>query len=447
MQSKFLPFSALEAWLQELAANARLFVPQLEGEPKPGARSVPAVVYEPYKPGCKPELRRKATESAKRVIFPRSETLFQWKQARTEGGAETLSLVEPESEGKTVVFGLLSCDARGFLIFDPVYEGSGTEGKAKDPYYLRRRADTVLVVKACSQILNTCFCHWVGGGPASAEGADVLAHELAEGYLLTPTSEAGAALLASPLLQEGTAQQAQTAEAAGQAALQALQNLAPAPENMGAAPKALEAAFADLDFWGQESALCLSCRACTNLCPTCYCFNISDEAKGKEGTRLRNWDACMCNRFTLEASGHNPRSAKAARLRNRIGHKFSYYPVLHNGRIACCGCGRCIKSCPSSVDIRAIVRKALGKFPVEAGKEAGKATGASPAHVSATAQSAAPNAPGAVPGVEPASTPVATPNAAPAAATGSTPPRVEPNKEKGPQSKAQLKRKEKGHAR
>jgi predicted aldo/keto reductase-like oxidoreductase len=63
--------------------------------------------------------------------------------------------------------------------------------------------------------------------------------------------------------------------------------------------------------------------------------------------------------FTLEASGHNPRPNKADRLKNRVGHKFSYYPSLHSGRFSCCGCGRCIRSCPSSVDIRKIVLDAV----------------------------------------------------------------------------------------
>jgi Fe-S oxidoreductase len=66
----------------------------------------------------------------------------------------------------------------------------------------------------------------------------------------------------------------------------------------------------------------------------------------------------MSHTFTLEGSGHNPRPTKAHRLKNRVGHKFSYYPDLHKGVIACCGCGRCIKQCPAGVDIRQIVKAA-----------------------------------------------------------------------------------------
>ena len=116
-----------------------------------------------------------------------------------------------------------------------------------------------------------------------------------------------------------------------------------------------------MNFWRDQSAKCVSCGACTYLCPTCYCFTITDETTGMSGRRMRSWDACMHFQFTLEASGHNPRPTKAHRLKNRVGHKFSYYPTLHDGLIACCGCGRCVKSCPVSVDIREIVQNAVAK--------------------------------------------------------------------------------------
>jgi ferredoxin len=121
------------------------------------------------------------------------------------------------------------------------------------------------------------------------------------------------------------------------------------------APEKLLSLFDNMSFWEDASAKCISCGACTYLCPTCYCFNITDESFGMSGERIRTWDTCMSYLFTLEGSGHNPRPTKAHRLKNRMGHKFSYYPSLHEGLIACCGCGRCIKSCPVCVDIREVV--------------------------------------------------------------------------------------------
>lgn len=81
------------------------------------------------------------------------------------------------------------------------------------------------------------------------------------------------------------------------------------------------------------------------------------------GERIRSWDGCMFPHFTLEGSGHNPRPTKFKRFRNRVGHKFVYYPEKYNGVIACCGCGRCIRYCPVSVDISEVVSYLRGSQP------------------------------------------------------------------------------------
>jgi ferredoxin len=343
---KFISFDALPGFLAGIAEHNTVYAPRREGG---------SVVYRPLKPGDAPELGARPTESCKHVVFPRSEELFAFAREadKEQPGVQRLVLTEPPEPGPSVVFGALSCDARGFLAFDPVYAGSGTGGSAKDTYYLRRRSRTLLVVKACKSVLNTCFCNWVGGGPASPQGADVVAVEAEQGLVLDILSEQGAAFAES--LPAASAGQI----GAAAAAVKTVEDALPKAADLSAAPGALAALFSSAEFWKNESAQCLYCGACTYLCPTCYCFNITDESDGLSGTRLRSWDNCMSPLFTLEASGHNPRPNKADRLKNRVGHKFSYYPSLHAGRFSCCGCGRCIKSCPSSVDIRKIVLDAV----------------------------------------------------------------------------------------
>lgn len=354
MEAKYISAAKLSDWLVELGARFQVWAPRYEGLGKTGA-----VVYRRFDPARPLELKRKPTESAKQVIFPRSEALinFRRNQDPENPGKPALTLEVPEAPAPALIFGCLPCDARGFLVFDPVYDGSGTKGEKKDVYYLRRRAGTLIIAKACASVFKTCFCHWVGGSPASTEGADVLATEAEGGYLLMPVTPEGAAVLDSPLLEKAAEAQVEAAEASHR---QAEAKLGPVAD-LSRAPEALWEKFENKDFWSGESAHCLSCGACTYLCPTCYCFNMTDEYAGTNGTRLRSWDACMTPLFTLEASGHNPRQSKAERLKNRVGHKFSYYPRLHAARIACVGCGRCIKSCPSGVDIRRIVTDATGE--------------------------------------------------------------------------------------
>jgi len=341
---KFLSDASLHSWLNELAAKQTLLTPRREGD---------AIVFRPYDPSIPPELSRDATMPPKEPVFPACEVLARYNYAKNpdepaQAGLTLQECIPPDVP--TVVFGARPCGARGFTTFDRVYD---TDNKC-DPYYAARRACATYVTLACRDAGNTCFCHWVGSGPADAAGSDVLLTPVKDGFVAEAITEKGAALLDSKHLS-AVGKRAKEAEAVKAKALAAM---GPAPDLTGA-PKALLAAFDDMDFWTGMSAKCISCGACTYLCPTCYCFNITDEMRGLGGARIRTWDNCMLYQYTQEASGHNPRPTKAHRLKNRVGHKFSYYPGIHGGVMACCGCGRCIKSCPAGVDIRQIVLAAI----------------------------------------------------------------------------------------
>ena len=72
----------------------------------------------------------------------------------------------------------------------------------------------------------------------------------------------------------------------------------------------------------------------------------------RQGIRQKNWDACAFPLFTLHTSGHNPRPDQAGRWRQRLCHKFRYYPEKF-GKVLCTGCGRCIRLCPAGMDLLA----------------------------------------------------------------------------------------------
>jgi ferredoxin len=282
------------------------------------------------------------------VIFPQNETFFSFVYKKdNENFQKTDIELSPKLDvHETIIFGARPCDAKGFRIYDRVYLDTDTP----DPYYKERRDKTTIITMCCPSPSPGCFCVAVGGSPSNTEGSDAMITEMEHGYFIEPLTQKGMAILEEPLIEDGNSYKSE-AKKQQDAAYEKVKN----PFTREGSLKVSLALF-NLDaFWEQVTARCISCGVCTFLCPTCYCFNITDEQASNGGERIRSWDACMFSHFTLEASGHNPRPFKHQRFRNRVGHKFLYYPDKYDGIIACCGCGRCIRYCPVSIDISEVV--------------------------------------------------------------------------------------------
>lgn len=102
--------------------------------------------------------------------------------------------------------------------------------------------------------------------------------------------------------------------------------------------------------WKERSRLCLACGSCVMVCPTCYCFDVKEEADDllKKGHRYREWDGCMLENFTSIAGGHNFRSKAWERYRHRYFRKGKYiYDKI--GELGCVGCGRCVSACTADI--------------------------------------------------------------------------------------------------
>ena len=120
-----------------------------------------------------------------------------------------------------------------------------------------------------------------------------------------------------------------------------------------------DAAYFDIIDWAKVTETCKGCGICTYLCPTCYCFDFKDITEKGGAKRYKCWDSCMYPKFTLHASGHNPRENRHERYRQRVLHKYKYVPANFDGHVACTGCGRCIRSCPVGVNIKDITKQVV----------------------------------------------------------------------------------------
>ena len=111
-------------------------------------------------------------------------------------------------------------------------------------------------------------------------------------------------------------------------------------------------AFHKDPFWEELGGRCLSCTACSAVCPTCFCFDIQDtfDPSGEAGRRER-----VCGRvqlapqFAQVAGGHNFRGDGRNRVRHRMYHKLNGFLANHD-RMLCVGCGRCVKACKANIN-------------------------------------------------------------------------------------------------
>ena len=180
--------------------------------------------------------------------------------------------------------------------------------------------------------------------PADAQGMDVMLHPVTGGYLVEIVTEKGGRLFDGFDLTDMDAE------------LPVVEYHA----EFGIPPQIVWKSSFESHVWMEESERCLSCRVCAYVCPTCRCFDVRDEhLPSKNGAdyseRVRCWDSCSGEAYRRIAGGHNPREAKADRLRNRMYCKL-HYIVEQSGLMACTGCGRCIDSCPVNIDITEIMR-------------------------------------------------------------------------------------------
>ncbi|MBM3333660.1 4Fe-4S dicluster domain-containing protein [Candidatus Sumerlaeota bacterium] len=286
---------------------------------------------------------RNTRSPAKQFFFRPSEAMLRFDFT----AAPEKQVVEMQPAARpTVLFGVRPCDARSLVLLDRVFMGE----QYRDPYYAARREATLIVALACTGAAPTCFCTAVGGGLGDRTGADLFITDLGESLVLDAVTDRGETLLGKSSLPEADVETAARADhAVAQAAAQM-----PTIASLEEIAARGEAIFDD-PCWETISERCLACAACSYLCPTCHCFDIQDETLGDKGRRIRNYDACMFPLFTLHASGHNPRTEKLQRVRQRLMHKFAYFPG-NFGAVACVGCGRCIRACPAGNDIRQWLR-------------------------------------------------------------------------------------------
>jgi len=258
------------------------------------------------------------------------------------------------------VVGVRACDLSAVAYLDKIF----LEGDFIDPFYKARREKTIIISVDCVAASDKCFCTLIGEKPYATEGFDLNLTPTDDGYIVEAGSEMGERILADfdDLLQDAGDEHLKQRDTIRQNMLSTVREQNREFETGEALEEIVRKATAK-DKWISVSVPCVECGACTNVCPTCYCFMLYDRLVDEEralSERLKIWDSCLLRDYSRMAgvggAKPNPRPELRNRFENRFQHKFVHTYDTYK-RLACVGCGRCIEACLGGIDIRAVLRE------------------------------------------------------------------------------------------
>lgn len=270
------------------------------------------------------------------VAFQRSANSKEWKV-----------VTDSESVSAYALLGVRPCELAAIQVQDRVF----LRDDYKDPIYRKQRQSALLITVNCLHPGGTCFCASMGTGPEAATGFDISLTELDDIFLVKAGSEAGRMILNNLPWQPASAFLINTAQNLLAEARNHMGRVLPNPEEL---PDIL---LSNLDHphYNDVAKRCLSCANCTQVCPTCFCWDVQElnNLSGDYVRRERVWDSCFNPEYSYVFGG-NTRPNTRSRYRQWITHKLAgWYQQF--GTSGCVGCGRCITWCPAGIDITAEV--------------------------------------------------------------------------------------------
>lgn len=267
----------------------------------------------------------------KKVLLPQVETLMTFKTKDATSYEATIDRTP------RALIGVHPYDIAGIGLLDKAF----TEDK-QDAHYMARRENLTLVGLYPTKPFEYRFAA-SAGNPCPCEVADAMLCDLGDDYGIEVFTDKGKAFFGD----------AATEDAGAEADIEAKKDAVADSQKLPVAVtevKALLETKEESSVWADRGSKCYSCGSCVLVCPTCYCFDVTDEIELSlaSGERKRVWDGCLLEDFAKCAGDHNFRAEKAARFRHRLYRKGKY---LDNkfGQFGCVGCGRCADACTADI--------------------------------------------------------------------------------------------------
>ncbi|MGO9015904.1 MAG: 4Fe-4S dicluster domain-containing protein [Dissulfurispiraceae bacterium] len=286
----------------------------------------------------------------KKFFMPRRETLLEFD---TSEGLNAQAVVEYE---KMTIFGVHTCDLAGIQCLNMVFSE-----RPRDYNYLMHKRKINIIGLECNEYCDEyASCALVNANMPSG-GYDLFFTDLGDCFIVHINTQMGEDIIETAKVFE-SADTTHLEELAGLRKRKRALFRNEVPVESRYIPELFDRSY-NSGVWDELNERCLACGNCTNVCPTCYCFDIKDEMNLdlKTGTRYRVWDSCQLETFAKIAGGENFRKERSLRQKHRYYRKFRY-PVDRFSRFFCTGCGRCSRTCMAGIRLKDTLNTLIEEF-------------------------------------------------------------------------------------
>ena len=250
---------------------------------------------------------------------------------------------EVDAPKPVVILGASNCDVMALDFLDDIY----LDQEYTDPVYKERRDKTTLISAPCLSIQEHCHCTTYGIDPTGNGHSDLSLALVEDHILLSIHNKKGEAFLESlgriTALNTGKKQLLSLKKIEEEVVAQLKEQNRGLPDLQKTGELV---AKAEDSFWKQYASDCVSCGACSAICPTCSCFLLIDKP-GFE--KIRQLDTCQYPGFGRVAGGEDSLAVLSERFKNRYMCKYVWKPEIYQ-LSSCTGCGRCIETCIGQIN-------------------------------------------------------------------------------------------------
>jgi len=279
--------------------------------------------------------------SAKTYFLPYRENLSTYRFTEDDWEQEIRYRLQPRA-----IIGLHACDINGLLKLDKVF----ARNFFPSPYYISRRKNT-FIVGIDHEPCRGGFCRSLGTESVRG-GFDLFLTDLGDRYFVTINSDRGYSALQMVSSREIT-------DADTHDYLEVRKRIADHPQEevqVHNLPNLLDIEF-ESEVWKRWGAKCLSCGSCAMVCPTCYCYGVTERVSMDNTTGYKEKQLYSCNLldFATVAGGHNFRPDRNTRLKYRYYHQHRGFVEVYD-EPKCVGCNRCGRVCLAGINPVEVIR-------------------------------------------------------------------------------------------